>query len=499
MPSTRVVLGACALLATATLLGFAGARAHALQEEEATRIRAEHVLHLLSYLDADYVRVGAKEQKEHLALAEQAATLASGLPAPASVETRVATVAALVREGAPDGVVRARLDELVSELVASYRIQRLPRSSPDLARGRMLYERHCAACHGADGSADTALAATLRPHPPSFQDSFFVETLTPYDVTTAIRFGVDGTPMAPVAVLDARERWNVAFYVLALRRTASQARTRAGEAPAATTVRPEPRCSEPGFGRGPELHAIDGGLPFEVTNDCMFPGQTRLEVAVNVASGERPKRGRIDALLRDLLEQVRRATSPALPELVHISAFPAGTVDGTGRYGCLELESDEGPSGELSVQADLPFEAEEWLPSFAASHPGGRVALNETKGEVVVTVTPPSGERLSRARAAVYAFPWIFDFYPPHTEARALTVRVTRDGDAVLTVKVADLDAFLAMDPWPIRERMAAAHVPLDPAAPRTPAQQAMLEQAYASALAKLPSAVRGTRLADRE
>lgn len=482
MPSTKVVLGACALLATATLLGLAGARAQALEEEQATRVRAEHVLHLLSYLDADYVRVGAKEQEEHLALAEQAAKLSKGLSAPADVETRVATVPALVREDAPDGVVRARLDELVSALVTTYRIERVPRSSPDLARGRMLYEEHCAACHGANGSADTALAATLRPHPPSFQDSFFVETLTPYDVTTAIRFGVDGTAMAPVAALDARERWDVAFYVLGLRRTSSP--THATETP---EVRAEAPCSEPGFARGPELHAIEGALPFEVTHDCMFPGQTRLEVAVNVAANERPKRGQVDVLLRDLLEQVRRATAPALPELVHICAFPADTVDGTGRYGCLELESDEGPSGELSVQIDLPFEAAEWLPSFAASHSGGRVALDEANHEVVVTIALPPGERVSRARAAVYAFPWIFDFYPPKTEARALTVRVARDGEAVLTVRVADRDAFLAMDPWPIRERMAAAHVPLDPGASRTPEQEAMLEQAYASALSKLP------------
>lgn len=483
MPSTRVVLGACALVATAAALGLAGARAHALQDEHATRDRAEHVLHLLSYLDADYVRAGAQEQEEHVALAERAEALAKGLPAPIDVETQIAGVRALVHDRAPDAAVRGRIATLRSELVATYGIAHVPRTAPDLARGRRLYEQRCATCHGATGSADTPVAAALRPHPPSFQDAFFVETLTPYDVTTAIRFGVDGTAMAPVDALGEKERWDVAFYVLGLRRTAPATQTADARAP--REVEPAAPCSEPGFSRGPELHALDGGLPFEVTHDCMFPGQTRLEVAVNVVQKERPKRREVDALLRGLLEQVRVATSPALPELVHVCAFPAGTTDGTGRYGCLELESDEGPSGELSVQIALPFEASEWLPSFASAHPGGRVAFEEAEGEVVVTVDLPD-DAVTPARAAVHVFPWIFDFYPPKTDARAITVRAVHDGKAILTVHVADLDAFLAMDPWPIRERMAAAHVPLDPSAPRATEQEAMLEREYAAALGRL-------------
>lgn len=485
MQSTRAVLGACALLATATLLGLAGARAHALGEEGATRVVAEHVVHLLSYLDADYVRVGAREEDEHLALAGRAASLARDLPAPAGFAGHITDVQELIRDHAPDAAVRARLGELRSELVARYGIERTPRAAPEVARGRMLYEQHCSTCHGLTGRADTPVAATLRPHPPSFQDAFFVGTLTPYDVTTAIRFGIDGTAMAPVDALDARERWDVAFYVLGLPRATSESQPVAA-VPASPEVRHGAPCSEPGFSRGPEFHAVEGGLPFDVTHDCSFPGQTRLEVSVNLAQRERPTRAQVDALLRGLLDQVRGATAPALPELVHICAFPAGTVDGTGRYGCLELESDEGPSGELSVQIDLPFEPSEWLPSLAAKHPGGRVALNESDGEVEVTVDLPDGH-LTTARAAVRAFPWFFDFYPPKTGVRAITFRGVRKGKELLTVRVADVDAFLAMNPWPIRERMAAAHVPLDPDASRTPEQAATLEKEYAAALAKLP------------
>ena len=86
-----------------------------------------------------------------------------------------------------------------------------------MARGRALYEQHCSSCHGATGRADTPVAATLRPHPANFREALFGETLSPYDVTTAVRFGIDGTAMAPVFALGEAERWDVAFYVLGLR------------------------------------------------------------------------------------------------------------------------------------------------------------------------------------------------------------------------------------------------------------------------------------------
>ncbi len=96
-------------------------------------------------------------------------------------------------------------------------------------------------------------------------------------------------------------------------------------------------------------------------------------------------------------------------------------------------------------------------------------------------------DELTTGVAAVHVFPWLFDFYPPKTTAKAITVQAVRGGTVVLSVHVSDLDAFLAMEPWPIRERMAVAHVPLAPEAVRTPEQEAMLEKEYLAALARLP------------
>lgn len=691
-------------------------------------LRAQHLAHMLGYLDADYGRFGAKEHSEHAALAAAARPLAASLPYPPDAELRVAEVGALIDRAAPASEVHAHVVELSAALIGVYRIEQAPAALPSVTRGRALYEEHCAACHGVTGHADTEAAAALRPHPASFYDPVFGETLSPYDVTAAIRFGVDGTAMAPLPSLADSDRWDIAFYVLGLRhsgpladdapamtvgelarrtdrelrdrlfaagiggtsldRTMNALRRRAAfegpprqdpavlargsldaarvavlrgdraaaleairdatkavgamaaggidpvpvvtlrralaqlgervrsaasfvavdaamdatldvlthaehtagkaqgqgarpsaagwgalslvraallavlavaalstarrfrraparkravyvgwlgaigvglavvsvdpaeraakasawpeEAPASpsqmTRVAVDPippaqgSCSEPGFGPGPELHPAAGLLAFEVTHDCMFPGRSRLEIGVNLRRTTRPARAEVDALLRNLFEQVRSATAASPAELTHLCAFAAGTVEWKDPYGCVEFEADEGPQGELAVRVDLPFEPAAWAQSFATSHAGSftgawkpQVTLDEAKRgiEVVYPYVEKGQDRwaqhLTYREAAIQLFPILFDFYPPQTEVEAIHLKGVWRGRPVLTVHVADMKAFLAMDPWPIRERMAASQIPLAPGAARTPAQDAVLGQEYLDALAKLP------------
>jgi hypothetical protein len=229
----------------------------------------------------------------------------------------------------------------------------------------------------------------------------------------------------------------------------------------------------------------------------MFPGNDRLEVVVHVPQGDPPKRAQIDGLLRGLLAQVRNATGQRMPELTHINAFSA---DGKNHYGRLELDGDEGPQGELEIFLNVPFDPAEWGKTFAASHSAGflgatkpEVSIDSAKPEITVKYpfmdpsTDHWSERVTATRAYIDVFPWLFDFYPPRTDVQALTFIGTTKGKPVFTVHVADLQTFLSMNPWPIRERMAAAGIPLEPAAPRTPTQDAVLGKEYAHALAKLP------------
>lgn len=534
------------LLAPAVCVIAALARAGG---DDGAAVRAEHLAHLLGYVDADYARVGANEQREHLAMIDAAKQVALGLPRPPELRKDIASVGVLLESMAPATEVHARVTALRARLAQSYGIAQAPPATPSASRGRALYEQHCAACHGLTGRADTPVAATLRPHPANFREALFGETLSPYDVTTAVRFGVDGTPMAAVPSLGERDRWDLAFYVIGLRHPGPLAeavppwtvrelartsdhdlrevlfasgiggarleptlgtlrRLSPFEAPGAwpaedgtaTPTRAAPEmadrgpCSEPGFGPGPELRVTDASLPFDVTHDCMFPGHARLEITVNWRTAERPRRAQVDALLRGLFSQVRSVTGAGMPDLTHICVFPAGTSNGEDPYGCLQFEADDGPQGEFAVQVDLPFEAGEWARTLAESRSRGltrserpQVTVDEPSARLAVTV--PFAEPVTVGRAAVHLFSWLFDFYPPKTEVQAIVLAGVYQGKTVLEVRVADLRAFLSMDPWAIRERMAALGIPIEPGAARTAEQEAVLEKEYVRALAKLPKA----------
>ncbi|HEY6461773.1 MAG TPA: cytochrome c, partial [Polyangiaceae bacterium] len=469
-----------AAVVVAGCLAAASARS---READATEAQAAHVAHLLAYLDADYARSGAAEQREHLALADRAARLARGLEAPSGVARRVADLRDLFAGEPTSNEVHARVGGLASAILAGNHVARAPERAPDFAHGRVLFEAHCATCHGVTGRADTPVAATLRPHPASFRDPLFGDTLSPYDVTTAIRFGVEGTAMNPWPELDASDRWDVAFYVVGLRHggaiagdvppvpreelatltdaelrerlfargiggarlgSALDALRRGGALEASawpedapllpTSDAPAHPCSEPGFGPGPVLHAGEGLPAFDVTHDCMFPGNARLEIAVNLRKAERPARAEVESLLRTLFDQVRAATTPAVPGLAHVCVFPAGTTDGQGAYGCLAFEGDEGPDGELAVHVEVPFAPAEWVASFAANHSQSFLGALRPHAEpdatwrtIVVTYPFVDGDgnaparRVTLAEAAIHLFPWLFDFFPAKTDVPGIT------------------------------------------------------------------------------
>jgi len=187
------------------------------QDDEPMPLQAQRLEHTLGHLAADYARFGRSERKEHMAMAREAERIAKGLRAPPDVAARVATVRGMLDASAPAEDVRERVDDLRRALIGAYRIEDAPPVSPSVTHGRALYEQNCASCHGPTGRADTARAASVRPHPVNFRDPLFGETLTPYEVTTTVRFGIAGTAMVPFAALGEADRWDLAFYVLGLR------------------------------------------------------------------------------------------------------------------------------------------------------------------------------------------------------------------------------------------------------------------------------------------
>jgi len=60
----------------------------------------------------------------------------------------------------------------------------------DLLRGRTVYERNCATCHGGYGKGDGPRAETFNPKPVDFTDSAVMATISPERFERAIVLGL---------------------------------------------------------------------------------------------------------------------------------------------------------------------------------------------------------------------------------------------------------------------------------------------------------------------
>jgi high-affinity iron transporter len=128
-------------------------------------------------------------------------------------------VRAQVRERQPASEVQRTATALRQRLIRDSKLSMSPAVLPSLARGAKLYQESCVACHGADGRAQSSIAAQLSPRPTDLQAERLLQTLSAYQVFNLMTFGVPGTSMPSFAILSAAERWDIAFYVMTLRYT----------------------------------------------------------------------------------------------------------------------------------------------------------------------------------------------------------------------------------------------------------------------------------------
>jgi high-affinity iron transporter len=182
---------------------------------------AQRLVAILQYLESDYPAAVASQDPAELAeqrsLSAEAVSAAAHLGDASRFGPRVAAIEARVARGEAPAAVSADCASLVEEVIATNGLSRAPSTPPDLAQGMRLFKENCASCHGAMGHGDGLAAAALKPKPADFHSGEVMGGLTPFKAFNVIRFGVKGTAMVPVANLDERQRWALAFYVFTLR------------------------------------------------------------------------------------------------------------------------------------------------------------------------------------------------------------------------------------------------------------------------------------------
>lgn len=177
---------------------------------------------LLQYLHGDYA--GAVAEKDGGELAEQRGLIAEAAAALDSLGERAAPY-----RGAVDAL-KARIDRgedprgvtqdcqsLALKILDEQKLQRGPRATPDLKQAAQAWSASCAACHGANGDAQTPIAAALTPKPVNFHDAERMQTLTPYRAFNTATFGVKGTAMVAFSAVPEADRWGLAFLAFTFR------------------------------------------------------------------------------------------------------------------------------------------------------------------------------------------------------------------------------------------------------------------------------------------
>lgn len=146
-------------------------------------------------------------------------------------------------------MLRLRLLAVLLLVCAACRERTLPvgdGSNRDLMAGRMIYERRCVSCHGANGDGKTVTASRY-PYA-NLIDGKWRSDGSPAALERQIRFGKDPMPRFEGKLTDEEIRQTVAF-VLEMARAAQAASAAAAADPATPRIRTPTAPTPPPSGR----------------------------------------------------------------------------------------------------------------------------------------------------------------------------------------------------------------------------------------------------------
>jgi high-affinity iron transporter len=193
---------------------------------------AKRVLSLVDYIGGDYRNavqggkvINTDEYQEmsefsarSLDLFNQLKTDESGDKA--GIEGELRALATHIKNKTGEEIVPMLAQQIKDRLIKTYNIATYPPALPNYASAKTLYTENCAQCHGESGKGDGPGRESMNPKTPppaNFTDPDFMAGLSPFKVYNTTTFGIDNTAMASFAALADEQRWQVAFYILALR------------------------------------------------------------------------------------------------------------------------------------------------------------------------------------------------------------------------------------------------------------------------------------------
>jgi high-affinity iron transporter len=203
---------------------------------------AKRVVALIDYIGGDYRNavqagkvVNADEYTEMTEFSARSLELFNKLKAAegdkASIEKDLNALATHIKNKSGDDAVPQLAQRIKDRLIKTYNIVTYPRALPNYGSAKLVYMQNCAQCHGETGKGDGPGRESMNPKTPppaNFTDAEFMAGLSPFKVYNTTSFGIDNTAMASFAALPDDQRWQVAFYVMALRFSADT--SSAGEA-----------------------------------------------------------------------------------------------------------------------------------------------------------------------------------------------------------------------------------------------------------------------------
>jgi high-affinity iron transporter len=198
---------------------------------------AKRIVALIDYVGGDYRNavqggkvVNSDEYTEMTEFSARSLELFNQLKSAegdkAGIEKDLRALAAHIKNKSGDDLVPQLAQQIKDRLIKTYNIVTYPKALPNYARARPIYMQNCAQCHGDSGKGDGPGRESMNPKAPApanFTDAEFMAGLSPFKVYNTTTFGIDKTAMASFAALPEEQRWQVAFYVMALRFSAEAA------------------------------------------------------------------------------------------------------------------------------------------------------------------------------------------------------------------------------------------------------------------------------------